>query len=47
MDHVNSVKKEFTRLAEEGRLTFPENFYTGEYVRKPNCKGCFPIGDRW
>ena len=47
MDHVNSVKKEFIRLAEEGRLTFPENFYIGEYVRKPNCQGCFPIGDRW
>ena len=47
MDQVNSVKKEFTRLAKEGRLTFPENFYTGEYVRKPNCQGCFPAGDRW
>ena len=47
MDHVNSVKKEFIRLAEEGRLTFPENFYIGEYVRKPNCQGYFPVEGKW
>ena len=47
MDHISSVKEEFTRLTKEGRLTLPEDFCTGEYVRKPNCQGCFPIGDRW
>ena len=47
MNHVSSVKKELTRLAKEGRLTFPEDFSVGEYVRKPNCQGCFSIGNRW
>ncbi len=47
MDHISSVKKELIRLKKEGRMIFPEDFYVGEYVRKPNCQGCFPIGDRW
>jgi hypothetical protein len=47
MDYVSSVKDEFNRLAKEGLLIFPEDFCAGEYVRKPNCQGYFPVGDRW
>lgn len=47
MDHVSSVEKELTRLVKEGRLTLPKDFCIGEYVRKPNCQGCFSTGDRW
>ena len=47
MDQISSVENEFARLVKEGRLTLPEDFCAGEYVRKPNCQGCFPAGDRW
>ena len=47
MDHVSTLKNILTRLAEEGCLEIPEDFRIGEYIRKPNCQGCFPHGDRW
>lgn len=47
MDNISSVKNEFKRLTEEGKLRLPENFYVGEYVRKPDCQGCFPVGEEW
>ena len=47
MDNVNTLKGLFSHLAEEGRLELPEDFRIGEYIRKPNCQGCFPHGDGW
>ena len=47
MDNVSTLRDLFSRLAEEGRLELPEDFITGEYIRKPNCRGCFPHGDGW
>ena len=47
MGNIRSVKKEFNRLIKEGRLRIPDHFYIGEYVRMPNCQGCFPMGDGW
>ena len=47
MDHANTLNNVFSRLAEEGRLELPEDFCTGEYIRKPNCRGCFPHRDGW
>ena len=47
MYNVNTLKNVFSRLAEEGRLVLPEDFCAGEYIRKPNCQGCFPHGDGW
>ena len=47
MDNISMVKREFARLEQEGRLVLPEDFHTGEYVRKPNCQGCFPMGEKW
>ena len=47
MDHVNTLRDLFSRLVEEGRLKLPEGFFTGEYVRRPNCQGCFPHRDGW
>ena len=47
MDTVTTVKEVFARLEKEGRLALPEDFRIGEYVRKPNCRGCFPKGEAW
>ncbi len=47
MDNVNTLRDLLSRLAEEGRLELPEGFSIGEYIRKPNCQGCFPHGGGW
>ena len=47
MFNNGSVKKEFARLEKEGRLLLPEDFHIGEFVRKPNCQGCFCEGKEW
>ena len=47
METLNAIKQELARLAEAGRLTLPEDFHAGEYVRKPNCQGFFPKGKGW
>ena len=47
MDHVSMLRNLFSRLAEEGRLELPGDFFIGEYVRKPNAQGCFLHGDGW
>ena len=47
MDNISTVKEEFARLEKEGRLILPDDFCMGEYVRRPNCKGCFPMGKSW
>ena len=47
MDNIMRIKEEFARLEGEGRIALPEGFCTGEYVQKPNCQGCFPMGAAW
>ena len=47
MDIIRTVKEAFARLEGEGRLALPKDFFMGEYVRKPNCQGCFPMGEAW
>lgn len=47
MDNIDTVKEEFARLEKEGRLALPADFCIGEYVRKPNCQGCFSVGEKW
>lgn len=47
MDTVSSVREEFARLEKEGRLALPADFCVGEYVRRPNGRGCFPVGEKW
>ena len=47
MDNISTVKEAFARLEREGRLALPKGFCTGEYIHKPNCQGCFPMGEEW
>lgn len=47
MDNISTVKEAFARLEREGSLALPKDFCTGEFVRKPNCQGCFPMGKDW
>lgn len=47
MNTIDFVKREIASLSEKGLLNLPKDFYVGEFVRKPNCQGCFQKEKNW